>query len=191
VSTKGQSDNLQNQVAHLLKFVEDRGGTVLSVYEQVGPGSEVSWLNKAATEAIDSRAVLLAHTTNRFIRPPREDRRTQPRVIDFQRLWEATFGARLVTATDPTASNGVQQGAHIEIGQAAKGKGGRPGKQLPRGKARREALLPHAIRLRAQGRGYRQIADELNKLDPSLPNVCPKTVRNWLTPDYDGGQEAS
>ncbi len=179
--------NLDDQEQGLREFVADFGGVVVGVVRHVGSGWDGPWLIKAVARARMCGAVLLAESTDRFIRPldyhskRNPDAQATEEDLRCLRCW--TKGVRLLTVLDPDASPREVRSWQRKRGQSAKGrKGGRPRSQPPPEqtpakypgykKDRREAKLPAVLQRRARGESLRQIAE--------AEEVPVATVEEWI-----------
>jgi len=175
---QNHNGNLRDQERGLREIVKCSRGKVVEVVHDIGPGWDLTWLCDAAARAQKHGAILLAETTDRFIRPreyhsaKRPDAR--PSKVDFKALRNTVAGVRLMTALHPDAPAAEARCYHTKRGQQAKGReGGRPPKKLAgHMRARREQLLPLVLELRGRGLGYGRIGWWVD-----LPR---STVQGWV-----------
>jgi len=181
VSTGPQEDkmNLDDQERFLRRQVERSGGTVIGVVKRSISGVDPFWLGKAVALAKKTGTIILAESTDRFIRHPSYHSKNEPdwqaRHIDLDRLRYVADGVELMTFLDPEATPGEVRSHQTRRGQQLKGRvGGRPKKQeAGYKKRRREELLPEVRELRKQGKSQRQISREIN--------VAQSTIHGWLS----------
>lgn len=174
--------NLADQEANLRKAVARRGAIVVAVVRHVGSGYDPDWLAVAAGRAAVHGAVLLAETTDRFIRTRLYDRDcqdVQARPGDLEYLRYCTDGMLLLTDLRPDATPEEVRTYQIRRGRLEKDKqGGRP----MRPKNRRAKLKPEALKLRRDGVPLSEIEKRL-KLPLS-------TVQRWVS-HFDGETPAA
>jgi hypothetical protein len=187
---QGRRGNLVAQETNLREAVESHGGIVVAVkaYEWSGKGPKwFEYLNEAALSAQRHDAILLAATTDRFIRSEwyRSDSerfwRAQAQHHELYDLRDCTRGVPLMTYLDPNTPPGECRALLTQWGQAAKGKGGRPRKadrEPGYAKRRRETYTPMALQRRAQGGSWRAIAAEVSR-DDGAP-VTHVTISKWV-----------
>ena len=177
--------NLANQGKNLLAAVTARGRAIVGrLHGEVSSG----WIHpdhfrlrfeRAITEAKRLNAILLAESTDRFIRPEsyRSDTRWDawPTVDEFERLKEMADGVILATLLHPDTPPAEVRAYQTSRGQQQKGrKGGRPKSNRPGyKKARRLELQPQVLRLRQQGCPI-EIIGELT----GLPKA---TISTWIS----------
>ena len=166
-------NNTADQLAWLQQTVAERGGEVIRVVQHVGSGTDPLWLRQAAEQALTDGAILLAESTDRFIRHPAYHSKLNPNAQagrrEFTKLRRATMGAKLMTYLHPDASPGKVRAQQTRRGQWAKGKrGGRPIAK----KCVRELKLPQALKLRAGGASLGMIAKELD--------MAKSTIQGWI-----------
>jgi hypothetical protein len=124
--------NLKDQDANLRSAIKPVGAKVVGRFAIQVSGTDPFWLWKAAQQAKRVGAtVLLAETTDRFIRHPSFHSVLRPnyQATDEQlkELVEATQGMRLITHLDPDASPSEVRSYQRKRGQRFKrNKGGRP-----------------------------------------------------------------
>jgi hypothetical protein len=155
----GPRRHLLGQQIGLRASVEARGGEVVATLNHVGPGRGPAWLRDMAAAADRARrhcTILLAATTDRFIRSPwfhSDDSElclAQARAIDLR---DAVGYVALMTLLDPDASPGDCRSLLTRWGQEAKGRSGgrprsghRPGRP-PNTDARKARLMPLVLAL--------------------------------------------
>ena len=180
VSRRHQSDrgNLKNQEANLRRAAESVGAIVVLVIRYVGSGVNPWWVERAAMFAQQHGAILLAESTDRFIRPldyhSKRNPHAKPTRMDLDDLRFYAAGAPLVTLCEPNAELAEVRSLHSKRGQRSKGrKGGRPRSRTPGYlKQRRTALIDRVKRLRRRGRSLRAIARKTG--------VPFNTVHRWI-----------
>jgi hypothetical protein len=163
--TQDHHGNLDDMEASLRESAEARGAIVVDTVRHVGSGSDPYWLFQAARKARETRAKLLAESTNRFIRHPRYHSKERPdlqaRDCDLRWLASTTSGVELVTVLDPDATPAEERAIETRRGQSLKcRKGGRPIKGRHRFRAK---WLPYAEQLSTDGLSLRQIADAIRR----------------------------
>lgn len=185
VSTRQQS--YRAQLLWLLLRVYKRGAHVVWIEESERSAKTLSSeLRRALAKARRLDAVLLACTTDRFIRRPDfdpKDRSTYGiREVELQRLLKWTKGVSLMTWLDPDATPSKAWQHHIKRGQWFR-KFDASGDRKPGWQIRRRTMLFQLVRrLKADGCEWDQISEYLN---------VPKwTVVDWHRPivDFDSGR---
>ena len=157
---------------------ERRGFHVLAVFEETASG----WADDrvrfecAAVAAEEAGAVLVADSTDRFIRSFafKRDGKAEPSVLEFRDLSACAGGVTMATKLDPDTPSKAVRGHQTRRGQAGTGKrGGRPRRNgLGAKKRLRELKLEKAQALRAEGLSFRKIGEEIG--------VPWNTVRGWI-----------
>jgi len=193
VSTESQrkDGNLDDATASALRELKAFGCTVLKTFPEVANGgifdSDRIVLERAIEYARQRGAWLVVQSRDRFLRGRTFDGTSQselPTVGEYMALRRMAGGVPLATILPPDDPGA--RSSQIKRGQAAKGTHvGRPPKEMSgRGvfKRRKAACSPEAQRLHAEGRSYRQIAQDLNQRQDSWPVVSAKTVWNWINP---------
>jgi len=177
--SQGLNGNPQNQATALRKVCEDCGAIVVDVFEIVGSGLDtgeygteehLGMLARAAAKARKEGAILLAESTDRFIRPDfyhsNKCPGALPRTRELDILQEMTLGVQLMTLLDPDAKPREVKRYQTKRGQLLKNnKGGRPpGSEKEKEKnepgymkSRKERLLPKVLQLHNQGDSIRMI----------------------------------
>ncbi|MBL7186678.1 MAG: recombinase family protein [Phycisphaerae bacterium] len=173
--------NLDGQLSRLRKFAHENGITIVGEYKWVGSGSwkEPGDREAAADLAIPQGAVLLAESTDRFIRSvyfnTKENPSVQPTDAEYQDLRNATKGVILATVLHPDTHWKEVRSYQTKRGQQTKGnKGGRLKKKPRPGykKERRLEQLPHVLRLRSKGASWGDIS--------ALTGVAKGTAADWV-----------
>lgn len=179
VSRTDQRTHLDDQQNALTKEAESRGLAVAKVIRSIGSGagSDRTALEVAIELARENEAVVLAESTDRFLRAADYSKKNQHRtasVSEFEQLAELADGVTLATMIDPDMTPGEVRGYQTKRGQHASGtKGGRPRKIRPGyKKARRLEKQPEVLKLRGQGRTLKQISE--------ITGVPVRTVCYWI-----------
>jgi DNA invertase Pin-like site-specific DNA recombinase len=191
VSARGQGrrGNPDDQESGLRRVVGAHGGRVAEVFPHVGPGWDTEALTAAlATCRKRGIRVLLAETTDRFLRHPEyhssENPDAQPTEEQFRQLARnaAHYGVTLLTHLHPDASPAEVRSYQSTRGQRAKGKaGGRPKRKVPGAKKQRREQLGLSKTFWLVGVGYsrREVAE--------ITGVPPSTVTGWVRNRLGGG----
>lgn len=135
-SVQGKTRNPGDQEQALREAVEASGAQVVGVEHHIGTSYEARWMFKIAQHAERVEAnVILAESTNRFIRHPSYNSRTnfhvRPRTFDLKDLVDEARGIKLMTFLHPDANPSEERSFATRRGQKQKGrKGGRPVKSL-------------------------------------------------------------
>jgi len=129
-----RNKNDDGQATFLRKEVKQRGGVVVGVTKITISGFHPYWLAKAAALAKQHGAILLAETTDRYVRHPFYHSAAWPsaqaRHTDLDVLAYYADGADLMTFLDPEATPREVRSQQSKRGQWAKdNKGGRPAKE--------------------------------------------------------------
>jgi hypothetical protein len=180
---QNRQGNLDDNEAKLTELSKDLRTEVVGVIRYVGSGTDPICLVNAVDLAKKLGAVLLAESTDRFIRHPayhsKENPNAQAREPDLEELQYWTQGVELYTDLHPDASPQEVRSYQRKRGQKYKGnKGGRPRKR--KWKKRRFARYEVARKLREEGKSIRQITNMLNELDDGFGKQSFKTTANWL-----------
>lgn len=173
-----RGDTLTGQVAWVRYQIALRGVRAVEVVTHVGPGWDPWWLARAAAIAAEYGAVLVADSTDRFIRSPAYGgtaQNFQARPTDLEELSYWTEGVPLMTLLHPDATPAEVRAHQRRRGQWASGnKGGRPAAHAAGyKKQQREELLPRVVELHHAGLSGRQIS-----ADTGVPEA---TVRRWIS----------
>ncbi len=191
VSTKQQdhTGNLGGQTDFLSKVACRASWEVLEVVRHVGSGIDPHWLQEWAQKAKEKGAVLLAESTDRFIRHAHFQSSDsvfsdmQADEQDLQRLKKATRGVILVTVYDPDSPPESIRSSQRKRGQAAKeNSGGRPEKKITR-RELKEGNIEQVVSWYRGGFSTREIS---RKLALQKVTVSHKTVWKWLLPFQKG-----
>jgi len=171
VSTRQQQhrQNLIDQEMFLRQQVARAGGVVVGVVAKAISGFDPWWLARAAVLAKKHNAVIVAESTDRFIRHPGYHScrwpDAQARPGDLQDLQQVTDGVRLMTFLHPDATPEEIKSHATKRGMHTKQKmGGNPGYK----KQRRMELLPEVIKLHRRGKSTRQIAVRIGVPQPTV-----------------------
>lgn len=154
------------------------GGIVIAVYMIQTSGQCPEWLYQAACDGLRTGAILLAETTDRFIRNSsyhsQKRPHLQPTESELVDLEIATEGVQLMTVVHPDAPLSKCRRFQMKRGQEASGaKGGRKkAKQPGYKKLLREQNLPKALEQYHLGKSYGQIAKSIG--------VAKQTVYDWI-----------
>lgn len=185
VSHESQTSHLDDQERQLRELVEQHGARTVSAVCHVGPGTDPTPLRSAVAIARRCNAVVLAESTDRFIRSARFHSTRRPNVRasdhDLRRLAEITRGVRLMTIVDPDAPTSEVHAYRTRRGQLASGNpGGRP--RRPDGtpgrlKRRRERLFQEVLRLHSAEHSSRAIAKLIE--DEMGIRISHRTVQIW------------
>ena len=129
--SQDRRNNIQDQEDTLWRIVEESGGRVVGTFRHTGSGTNPEWLREAAAHAHTMKAVLLAETVDRFVRPEAYHSKlchdAQATDADLKLLRQVCGEVRLMTYVHPDASPREVKAYHTKRGQRAKGrKGGRP-----------------------------------------------------------------
>ncbi len=176
-SVRCNKAHLDDQESNLRR----RGFDVIGVFKEVAPADaeDRTTSELAAIKAKEANAVLVAESTNRFVRgycyrrgegdKPRRIA-VAPNVIEFERALALFHGAKLATLWHPDLSEKEVRKLQSSRGQRGN-RGGRPA--VPVSKKRwRELKAAEAVKLRLDGLSLRKISRAL-----SVP--C-STVRDWI-----------
>ncbi len=183
---QARTGNASDQEANLRRALQRLGIPVVAAFLHVGPGWDLHGgrLAQAVQRAREHGAILVAETTDRFLRHPgyhsRENPDARPTEAQFRELARLAGGVVLATHLDPDASPAEVRRYQALRGQQAKGsRGGRP-KLHEAGykKRRRERLRPAVLRLWQSGRSVREIARRVR--------VPQTTVHNWISEGRTG-----
>jgi hypothetical protein len=188
VSTLAQAraGNLKDQVSNLRRIAEERGATVIDVFEHIGPGWDCEWLVPPIDAAKKQGAKLFAESLSRIVRSksyhPVWDPEAQPSDEQLHRLHDMSDGVPLVTVVAPAAPANEERGYQSKRGQECKSRrGGRPPSKPAGYKlARRHQMLPKVLAMRATGASYSAISQRTG-----LPRT---TVRDWLQREKNPGR---
>ena len=178
VSTPRQerAGHLGRQMAHLRRCAAEAGLTIVAEVQVVCPGWHHRRFGRAGYLAWKHDASILAHTTDRLIRPRQWWPAQSALPTQYDLHWMTSlvpYGVRLVTVIHPDADAKTIRSAHTLRGQALSGRrGGRPRSAAGAKKRLRDRLLPLARALRFAGNGVRAIAREIG--------VPAATVSDWL-----------
>jgi DNA invertase Pin-like site-specific DNA recombinase len=185
VSIPCNKGHLDDQDSNLSWEFERMGFDIVGVFKEVASGDAEDriTLELAALKAKELGAVLVAESTNRFVRSfcyKREDilrevekpRRIaiSPNVMDFERFLDLVHGAKLATLWHPDLSEKEIRKLQSKRGQKGH-RGGRPAVPLTN-KRRRELKASLAVKLRQDGLSWRQIGKALN--------VPWRTSKDWV-----------
>ncbi len=172
--------NLNDQLVSLRQAVEAYAIPIVCEFKEVGSGwwHERERLDAAARRALDEGAVLLAESTDRFIRSIYYDSKrnpsAQPSVPEYEELRRATKGVTLVTILHPDTPWKEVRSYQSKRGQQTKGnKGGRPkiNKAGYKKKSRLEKLS-RVLRLRKKSASWGDIN--------ALTGVAKTTASDWV-----------
>ncbi len=181
VSAKRLRDAAQKRGA---KIIAERCTCVESLIDfhpiysdpEVGPSISLPPdLRRAALYAKRRRAILLAWSTDRFVRHPNfkatssKRARLQPRLCDFEELKNWTDGCRLMTVLDPNAT--------LEVLQSKRSKGHKWIDDRAGWVKRRRERLQTLVRTLRKKLSLCAIRDELR--DFYGENLSPETIRQW------------
>ncbi len=165
--------NLEKQAANVTCEFEKMGFDVVTVLVEVASADAEDRvkLELAAIKAKQAEAILVAASTDRFLRGFRldgENRRitVSPNALDWERFLALVDGAKLATLRPPDMDWRKVRGFQTKQGEA-----GRPPGPMTK-KRRRELKAPEAVKLRQDGLSLRKISRAL-----SVP--C-STVRDWI-----------
>ncbi len=180
VSTESQerAGHGEDQEDYLRYAIERLGILVLRPFHDTCSGHDLNrpGLDMAIAYALKHDAILVAESTDRFLRPAdcHTDQHARPTKEQFEELARLARGVKLATLRKPDAPPSDARSHQSKRGQWANGdKGGRR-KANPPGykKDRREKWLPTVLRMRAEGMSVRDIAKEVP--------VSPSTVGRWI-----------
>lgn len=180
VSSRQQKLNgdLDDQDWYVTKHITDRGGKVIDHVKHLGKGPNLEWLKEASNIALNRRAILVAESTDRYVRHPdayqgRKNQRLLPRTEDIERLRKMLNGAKATTILNPEAEIEEVWAHQHNRGIEAKRINGR-NKDKYNGYKNdiRNEKLSRAIWLRNKGRSIQQIANKLGEKKP--------TIQKWL-----------
>ncbi|MCA9070740.1 MAG: recombinase family protein [Planctomycetaceae bacterium] len=181
--------NLSDQVKQATEELESLGVEIIATFKEVQNGSiynlDRTEFFKAFEVAKLHNAILVAPSRERIIRSKNYNgnfESDQPTVAEYNALQVLADGVTIATILHPDEFGRSKE---TKRGQQAKGnKGGRPPKEKPKtkphGKVRREAYLPLVLEMHKVGFSLRIIAAELNAMDDGFPDVCHKTISNWI-----------
>jgi hypothetical protein len=200
VSTDAQKENgnLAHQVSGLRANARKHSRNIIEIYEETASGKtggNREQLRRAAKRAKDCNAILVAESTDRFIRTAHYTSRHQGAILrmkDLERLRRLTLGVPLATLIPPDTQWQQVRSRQTRRGLKFKSKG-RRSRSLPEHhrsdrsdsichqpwKARKLARQAEAKRLIAEGKSYRQASAILNQRKDRLPDQTHVTVRNW------------
>lgn len=196
-TAQGKRYSLDGQAEFLPKAVLAAGGTLVCDPIQIEwSGRGRVWLRRELAKVVNlarkHNAILLAATTDRFIRSywfrptSRKRAQAQAQYADLMELQTAAQGVVLMTYLHPDASPGECKSLLTSWAMKAKGqrgpKCGRPRKPdtLPGWRSRRKAaVLPIVLSLSAQGKSSRDIANEV--LLRSGSRVSHTTISAWIS----------
>jgi hypothetical protein len=193
VSSKKQADrhNLRAQETELREAVGSRGGIVIEVFHYVGQGHGDAWLDflgGVAQFALQHDAILLATTTDRFIRHPdyrsneHPHSQAQARIEDLEALHQATFGVRLMTLVDPDASPTDCSRSRAEWAtKMRRNSGGRGNSNSGPGyrKRLRQRWLPYVLEQHSRGNSAHDIWLDINERIGPDASISYSTVCRW------------
>jgi hypothetical protein len=176
VSGRERKRKLADQEVNLRQVCERYGAILVDVVMHVGSGADPFWIGAAAKKAKELNAVLLAETTDRFVRHPdfhsSKNADAQAREADIELLAECADGVDLLTDLHPDAPPSEVRSYQRLRGRRATGHtGGRP-TEAGYKKRRRQRLKPPAIKMCKDGMSFRKISAVLH--------VAESTVRSWL-----------
>jgi hypothetical protein len=189
-------DSLETQATKLRAVVEARGGIVVRAFKRTVSGiitgverpswlrqADSIWLSKAARIAKKKKAILVAATTDRFVRhswfwSTTAFRDAQATEHDLWILKQETLDVPLMTYLHPDASASECRALLSRWGQEVKGKKG-GGDRLPgHRKRRKEKWLARVLELKQQGLNQVKIADGI--FQESGERITAVTVGKWV-----------
>ncbi len=176
--TQQQNKNLDDSESFLRKELEQIGAIVVGVIRHVGSGWDPEWLLPAVRLGKKHGAVLLAESTDRFIRNPYYHSRFwqngQASELDLQYLRRTVGDATLVTWLHPDATPAEIRSHQRKRGQEAKGnKGGRPKKKKAGYKKElREEWKPQVLLMHREGNSIPDIM--------RITKLKRRTIYNWI-----------
>lgn len=147
VSNREQKANLVDQRLNLHRVISGGGGIVDRVIEHVGSGWDCGWLVEAALLARRTGAILVAESTDRFVRNLYFHSQCRPQLQatdqELQDLQLGTLGVRLMTWLSPNMPLSEVRRHQTRRGQQYKGRrGGRPASAAGHKKRRFARKLP-------------------------------------------------
>lgn len=187
VSTRDQNKtgNLRDQELSLRRAAKRLGLVVVDSYHEVTSGWIVdlpfgrTGLTWAAEAAKENDAIVLAESTDRFLRNRKFNSKKCPDLLptkaDFEELRRLTWSVTLATLLDPDTHPREVRAYETRRGQKAKGKkGGRPKNNPPGYKKRRRAsLFPRVVTMHERGASLGEIA--------SAVGVPRSTIQGWVS----------
>lgn len=163
--------SLDKQERNLRQIVKKRGGIVVGVVSYQGSGIDPSWLLEAARLARKHRAILLAESTDRFIRHPSFNTdywpTAQAREADLWNLESWSPGVLLMTVLDPDAKPSLVRNYQQDRGKRMT--------KTP-GYKKQETIeaTPEIIRLKKAGLTQHEIARRVGMNQPRVRRVILK-----------------
>lgn len=126
-----RNGNLLDQRVNLQRIAEQAGATVVDVLAVAASGFNPDWLFPATVQAMRTGAILLAESTDRFIRNSEFHSAKRPNLQATERelrhLEILTEGVPLMTVLDPDSTPATVRSFQRKRGQSAKNsRGGRP-----------------------------------------------------------------
>lgn len=172
--------NLNDQLVSLRRAVEKYKVPIVCEFKEIGSGwwHERERLQAAARRAFDERAVILAESTDRFIRSIYYDTKknpsAQPSSLEYEELLRVTTGVTLATMLHPDTPWKEVRSHQSKRGQQIKGNsGGRPKVNKPGyKKQRRLEKLSQVLQLRINGASW----EDIN----ALTGVAKTTAADWV-----------
>lgn len=187
VSRRAQrcAGNLADQREALRAAVQRAGGVLVGIVLHTGHGTDPGWLAPAANLARLRGAMLLAESTDRFIRTPDYHSVDCPDAQagegDLARLAAVTEGCRLMTMLDPDAPPTKVRSYQRQRGQERKARRGGRGNRaagtaacLPGAmKRRRKTWLRHVLSMHRAGASLGEISRGTG--------ISKMTCHNWIS----------
>ncbi|MHC4124663.1 MAG: recombinase family protein [Planctomycetota bacterium] len=173
--------NLQGQVSKLKdRLKQYKNVSVIAEIRDIASGwkEERSGLQEAVEVALRKGAVILAESTDRYIRSVYYHSETNPSVqptdAEYKELMRLCKGVTLSTWLHPDTDWKEVRSYQTKRGQDTKNnKGGRPTKNLPGYMIRRQIeKLPIVLQLREEGKSIREIS--------FLTGIPKSTIADWL-----------
>ncbi len=187
VSRRAQrcAGNLADQREALRAAVQRAGGVLVGIVLHTGHGADPGWLAPAANPARLRGALLLAESTDRFIRSPDYHSADSPDAQageeDLARLAAVTRGCRLMTLLDPGAPPTEVRSYQRQRGQERKARrGGRGNRAVGAAacspgatKRRRKTWLRHVLSMYRAGASYGEVSRGTG--------ISKMTCHNWVS----------
>lgn len=187
VSRRAQrcAGNLADQREALRAAVQRAGGRLVGIVLHTGRGTDPGWLAPATNLARLRGAVLLAESTDRFIRSPDyhsvDCPDAQAGEDDLEKLAAVTAGCRLMTLLDPDAPPTKVRSYQRQRGQERKARrGGRGCRRVGAAatapgakKLRRKRWLRHVLSMHRAGASLGEISRGTG--------ISKMTCHNWLS----------